>query len=95
MSEYQLWHIHLLLGVHDDWYTLTVVPNFDAALRLINSDFDLRHSSPVSLYIVSRIHDYLIKYLQQPRNIRRLSLHHTQLFSFIINDPHLLLVALH
>ena len=59
MAKNELRHVDFFLIVYDDWYTLPVVPNSNAAPIRIDSNLDHRHLL-VTMKVISRIDNYLI-----------------------------------
>ena len=89
MTENHLWHIELLLLVHDHRHTFSIVPHFDDALGRIDADFDLCDTLRIPLYVIDSIDNDLIEYLVQAWHIGDLFLYHSWLALIcIVDDPH-------
>mmetsp|Transcript_87667 Transcript_87667/g.256283 ORF Transcript_87667/g.256283 Transcript_87667/m.256283 type:complete len:460 (-) Transcript_87667:94-1473(-) len=68
VAEDEFWHIHLVLLVNLDRQPLAVVHDFDPLLLRVNLHFDRVHVL-VPLQVVRGIHEDLVKYLVECRDI--------------------------
>ena len=84
MSKYKSGHVTVLLGMHDYWYSLPIVPNLDGSLALVNGYFDLCAAFFIPLNIVSRIYNDFVKNLEEAWNVGDLLLNELVYF----HNPH-------
>lgn len=68
MPENELRNVNLVLLVHDNGNTLSVVHDCNASLLLVNGDFDLIHFL-VPLVVVCSVHQHFVKDLVKSRSV--------------------------
>lgn len=91
MPENELRNVNLVLLVHDNGNTLSVVHDCNASLLLVNGDFDLIHFL-VPLVVVCSVHQHFVKDLVKSRSVSDLLARESDL-SFG-EDPFLLFTRL-
>lgn len=92
MPENELRNVNLVLLVHDNGNTLSVVHDCNASLLLVNGDLDLIHFL-VPLVVVCSVHQHFVKDLVKSRSVSDLLARESDL-SFG-EDPFLLFTRLY
>lgn len=91
VSKNQFWNINIFFLMHSYRNTFAVIPYFDSTFFLIDGNFYLRDTFYVSLNVVCRIYNNLVKYFEETRNKCYVFLNHFwRIWILIIYYPHLL-----